>query len=139
MIFFHAIHQKPNHLHLTARNAQTARWLAVIWAGIILVLSATPGQSLPRIDWLWQPDKWVHAGIYGILSALIWLSIASSATSPRSRWWWPIGLATLYGGLLEIGQFAFFPNRYFEVWDIVANFIGACVAAWLCERIINYN
>jgi VanZ family protein len=106
---------------------------------VIFALSAAPGSSLPRLNWIWQPDKWAHFFVYGVLSTLIWLSFASTASPRHRRRGWPVVIATSYGVLLEVGQFAFFPNRYFEVWDIVANFSGACLAAWLCERIINYN
>lgn len=36
-----------------------------------------------------------------------------------------VGLCSVYGLFMEILQFTFFPGRYFEVLDIIANIIGS--------------
>jgi len=40
--------------------------------------------------------------------------------------------------VMEVVQYAFFPDRYFEFWDIVANIIGA-LAALLLLKLINHS
>ncbi|MEM1216266.1 MAG: VanZ family protein [Bacteroidota bacterium] len=107
------------------------RLLTVGWMVMIFVLSTMPGKQLPRVDWLSSPDKWAHAFVYGVLTIGLYLSLTG-------RWQGLIGagfIASLYGAGLEIVQYAFFPGRYFEVSDIVANISGAIVAG----LIWNYN
>lgn len=50
--------------------------LSVVWALLIFGLCATPGQYIPSADWLelLSVDKWVHAGIFLILTALLFVS-----------------------------------------------------------------
>ena len=40
---------------------------------------------------------------------------------------WVFLACTIYGILMEGMQYAFFPGRYFEVLDIIANIIGAII------------
>ncbi len=39
-----------------------------------------------------------------------------------------------YGILMELIQYGFFPNRYFEVQDIIANIIGSLIGLYLYRR-----
>lgn len=101
----------------------------VVWTLAILLLSVAPAEQLPRLDWPLAPDKIGHLVAYGVLAFLLVAALRTNSRHTISR----AGsvaffLAAGYGLLLEMAQFAFFPGRYFEVWDIVANIIGALTA-----------
>lgn len=90
-----------------------------------------PGQQLPSVEWLWSADKWAHAVVYGVLAWLLCRSL--------SRYYppgFPVSgrtfiLAAGYGISLEVIQYLFFPGRYFELGDVIANIFGILVAIFL--------
>jgi len=127
--FFALTHQSEISLHLTHKCRQKSRWLAAGWAIVIFLLSVAPSEQLPDIDWAAAPDKWAHALVYGILAMLIYCSTGHKWAAP--------GLSTAYGIIMEVVQYAFFPGRYFEIWDALANFIGAIAATWIMYKFFN--
>lgn len=98
----------------------------MLWAGAIFYLSIIPGVQLPEIPV--SPDKLGHFVAYGLLTWLIFLGFQK-----QNKWtvgiavWTVVGVS-LYGILLEFVQWAFFPHRFFEVWDMIANITGAFAA-----------
>lgn len=100
---------------------------AMLWAILIFLLSTSVGIQLPkRIIAL---DKLGHLVAYGIFNwLLIRILIANQGVSIKR-----VTLATLvasgYGAIMEFIQWTYFPNRYFEIWDMVANFIGASMSS----------
>ncbi len=98
---------------------------AIFWALLILFLSSGPGIPLPSSWWdLFSPDKVGHAVVYGIFTILLLrgFPVASRCMSKVL-----VSVALLsgaYGIAMEVMQYAFFPGRYFEVLDIIANIIG---------------
>jgi len=101
---------------------------AIIWAMIILFLSASSGVKIPdALSDFKGTDKLGHLVIYAVLSVL---TLAGASKSPRisltkSNELLIVGVCSVYGFLMEILQFACFPGRYFEVFDIIANIIGS--------------
>ncbi|RMF02847.1 MAG: hypothetical protein D6772_02950 [Bacteroidetes bacterium] len=109
------------------------------WAAIIFWLSTAPGEQLPKVEWLMTPDKFGHLGVYAILAALASLSL-HHAGHPFEKWKTGVAMATaLYGIVLEIVQYSFFPGRYFEFWDIVANIIGVFAGMLLVKKFIIHS
>lgn len=114
----------------TTRRAAWVYWLpAVVWAGVIFVLSSQP--------WLPGPpggltDKHGHAVTYGLLALLVLFGWT------RARWRLVTGsgavlaatVATLYGASDEWHQ-SFVPGRTAEVGDLLADALGAAGAAGL--------
>jgi VanZ family protein len=90
---------------------------AMLWLGIITWLSTAPSIQLPSFSLL-SADKLAHAACYALLTLLLlW------AGPPR---WWLMPLcASLYGAFMEWVQATFFPSRFFEYDDMLANAIGA--------------
>jgi len=76
-------------------------------------------------------DKLVHAGLYGVLAALVALGMRASgrAYAPARLLLWPIAFSVLYGISDELHQ-AFVPGREFDPWDALANFAGAALAMY---------
>lgn len=99
---------------------------ATACAVFILYLSITPGIQLPDVGI--SADKIGHLGAYGLLTWLVlWGLKQDHQLNGKSMVWTVLG-TSLYGILLEFVQWAFFPHRYFEVWDMVANITGACTS-----------
>lgn len=107
---------------------------AFLWALVILMLSVTPGQELPDINF-WEFDKFAHIGVYGLLVLLFgaWLTRRGQfrPSDPRyQRAVLAIGIPALFGVIIEVVQGSLIPQRYFDVLDIMANIIGS-VSGWI--------
>lgn len=99
--------------------------LAFFWLLAITWLSTRGGISLPGFS-LIATDKLAHACSYGLLVWLILLSAKHRSTSLFVGVW---AFASLYGAFMEWIQYSYFPNRFFEVDDMLANAIGAALSA----------
>lgn len=115
-------------MHLAQRSSLIYFGLTLVWSIIIFVLSTLPGEQLPEVKWLLAPDKFGHAGVYGVLAVGIFYSLRSYHQAGSNDYYWSLLLAAGYGVTMEWVQYGFFPDRYFEFWDIVANIIGAFTA-----------
>lgn len=70
-------------------------------------------------------DKLAHAGVYCVFTGLLgWGFYRRDAISWRNAVL-SAGISALYGLGIEGVQYAFFPHRFFELWDIIANIIGS--------------
>ena len=114
-------HQKGMGKHLTKRSSLVYPIATLVWAIVIVILSTMPGQQLPQIDWLMTPDKFGHAFVYGVLAVGLYQSFYGAWKTPIFAGLWASG----YGITMELVQYGFFPGRYFELWDIVANISGS--------------
>jgi VanZ family protein len=95
--------------------------LPFIWFLAITWLSTKGGVSLPGFS-LIGTDKLAHAAAYALLS---WL-LAYAYQSRKFVILRNISVFSfVYGAFMEFVQYTFFPNRYFEVDDMLANGIGA--------------
>lgn len=95
----------------------------LLCATVIFWLSVSSGIQLPKS--VFSSDKLGHLAAYGLLNLLVIRALSkNNALSPKTATLAVLS-ATGYGVALEFVQLLFFPNRYFEVWDMVANFTGA--------------
>jgi len=102
------------------------KWIALGWASLILLLSVIPGEDLPSITF-WEIDKIVHAIFYCVLSFAAILAIKKQYPQLPLRYtciMYGVGLCILYGLCIEIVQGAFLESRSFDLYDLVANFMG---------------
>ena len=106
------------------------------WALIIFILCATPGQYIPSASWLelLSFDKWVHAGIFFVLSSLHLITAAKNKKG-RALLLAGIALCITYGGLLEVMQAKCFSNRSADWQDFVANSVGCLMALAVSRRL----
>ncbi len=114
-------------MHLPFRKETLIRFApAIIWAVVIFALSISAGVQIPKaLAKLGTPDKVAHAAAYFVL-ALLWIqAFYTSQQSFLKSVIWGVGVSISFGILMEIIQFCFFPHRYFEFLDIVANIIGS--------------
>ena len=109
--------------------------LATSVTGVVVYLSTGGGLQLPQ-SFAWQGlDKAQHLAAYATLGVLWSYAFGcgdGAGSVPWQRLW---GALFALGALLEVFQWAFFPNRYFEVADMLANGIGAGIGTLGFNRI----
>lgn len=98
--------------------------VATYCTGLFWLSSNASPEEMP--DLFPGQDKVVHAVLYAGLAAVVsfWLRRPEGTASGRMLFWFPILFACLYGISDEIHQF-FVPTRSADVWDWVADTVGA--------------
>lgn len=96
-----------------------------------------PGRYLPEGGWLalLKIDKVIHASMFFVLGVFIILS-SSRLRNPLNTALFFLGLAVVYGFLLELGQALAFSGRSMETMDFVANTIGILLALCFYRTVI---
>ena len=109
--------------------------LSVLWAILIFVLCATPGQYLPSEKWLELIafDKFVHATIFFILLSLGFLKAFKHHQS-SFVFVMSFIFAFFYGAILEFMQANYFSNRSADFYDIAANTAGSVIAVLVFKK-----
>lgn len=109
-------------------KTRTRLALAVFWLILIVFVTLTPGEQLPKSPDIIGFDKLVHFGMFMVLT-LLWLSVY-----PQDRG--GISLAKIVTNYLVFGiVFAIFveymqhyiPGRSFDYGDMAANLTGGTV------------
>ena len=103
---------------------------AIIWGLIIAYLSGNPGIQLPPSFWDFLAiDKIGHLIFYGIFTCLIAYGFYQKENQQMGKLMLIIALiiSSFYGIGMELMQYLFFPNRYFEILDIIANISGSLI------------
>ncbi|MCC6411710.1 MAG: VanZ family protein [Saprospiraceae bacterium] len=106
--------------------------LPFFWLVTLTVMSVMPSLPAPEFK-LVAPDKLVHAFVYGVL---VWLGLrAFRRYRPGNALTLMQGFgmftfASAWGAMMEYIQGAYFPGRFFEFDDMIANTAGAAMA-WL--------
>ncbi len=121
-------------MHIPPRT--TIIGITILWTVIIFTLCTLPGDAIPNPHLnIPNIDKFVHGGLFFIASLLLIFPLIHYSHLPRWKSYLVACLYTVvYGGLIEILQYYFF-NRSGEVYDLLADFIGAVVAC-LCYPMI---
>jgi VanZ family protein len=98
------------------------KWGAPIcWTLGIFYGCSLPGKNLPKLHLFDHIDKVVHF-IFFFVFALLWHNVF---IQKNKSIWWSICIGILYGIAIEIYQKYCVLGRSFDVWDIVADAIGA--------------
>ena len=112
--------------------------LAIVWMGIIFLLSGTPDLTPP----ISGPgfDKVYHAGAFGLLAILFLAAMQPDAQAgyrlPQA--FLAILLAGAYGLADEWHQ-SFVPTRMPDRWDVVADITGAMAGALIVVAVVRYR
>lgn len=105
-------------------------WIAAAagWLIVCTVLLCMPGSAFPQSSWLDSIpffDKWVHIGLFALLSFLICkMAIALGHTGKKISVLIAL-MCFVYGVLMEFVQHYWIPYRSFDVWDMLADGVGA--------------
>lgn len=99
---------------------------------IILYLSLVNLNNNETLKELLFPysDKIAHFGIYAIFSFLMF-----SEYNKKRKQWLPLSISIFYGILMEFLQFSFTTYRSLEIFDMLANTIGAFAAWYIYKKI----
>lgn len=116
------------------RKERILAWTpAVLYMALIWTLSSFSSVNVP-IESMPFSDKGAHFVEYGGLGLL--LAHACIRTWPARRgfrtWLMTVILTTAWGALDEIHQ-AFVPGRNSDIFDLIADFLGACIGATFCH------
>ncbi len=109
-------------------SSKIYRVLASLWILVISYLSlgrisvSEKGVSIQNLD------KLAHFLMYFGLTYLLLKSF------PQISKWWIFGFAALFGFLMEYAQLKFTDYRNFDMYDLIANIIGALVCTLLLKR-----
>jgi VanZ family protein len=103
---------------------------ARLWTIFILILMAIPGNMLPHEEKTFIPnlDKLVHATLFGSFVFLwsIYYAIRKDRNNHSdSRFVLILIIACLYGVATELMQKYIIPNRDYDIFDILADSVGA--------------
>lgn len=115
---------------------------AILWSLVILFLSTMGGINLPPSWWDYiSVDKVGHLVVYGLFTLLLVLGFTQNRTLPlaNNNRNIALGISIIYGIGMEVVQYTFFPGRFFEIPDIIANIIGSILGLYLYKRFFNKN
>lgn len=104
--------------------------IAVLWLVISTILLCLPGSAFPESSWTdYIPffDKWVHIGMFAILTFLLCMAASAWGYSSARTFAILALLSFAYGVLMEFVQHYWIPFRSFDVWDMVADGAGAAL------------
>jgi VanZ family protein len=112
----------------------------IIWFFLVLILIALPQQNIPEVDdWYHQIyiDKWIHAGIFGVLAFLFMWPFLKSASDSNKKVFFIIALlASIWGYLTECIQI-FVPGRSYDLLDWLADSTGVLIVLLFILRKIS--
>src|SRR6266487_1570311 len=103
---------------------------ALVWLIITFTLMVMPASDIPQapiFDIIYF-DKWVHIGMFGILTLLWSYPFLRSATASRNLFTSIAICAILYGIFMEFVQKFFTSDRSFDYFDILADTVGCLLA-----------
>ncbi len=106
----------------------------ILWLLIIFIESSFPADAYPKIDVL-GADKIVHLGVYGLLAALIYISMIHQEKYPylvKNVFIITVVFCAAYGASDEFHQY-FVPNRDCSFWDWLSDFAGAVIMVLLIK------
>ena len=103
--------------------------LGILWAILILILYGLPGQDFPDLSF-WEMlsfDKFIHAFMFAVLVLLLIVGFKKQYSYKKLRYnsmKVSVGVAFIYGSLLEFFQEILFIERYSDWFDFIANTAG---------------
>lgn len=112
---------------------------AILWFLLVLVLICLPGQEFPAMDgwsvWLEKIffDKWVHAGIFGVMMLLFALPFKSAdlQEAKKKSIYLLIALLICIWGLVTECIQLYVPFRSFDLLDWAADSLGTVIALYV--------
>lgn len=121
-------------------NISTKKFIpGIAWFFILLFLMCLPGSDVPSVGWLDKIyfDKWVHIGVFALLVTLFCWPFYRSDYSNQQRIILFIKIAiaaSIWGIATEFIQKFFVPGREFDIYDWIADTVGAVIAYWFCRK-----
>lgn len=114
--------------------------IAIGWFLFTLLLFLLPGSEFPKpIPWMQivHFDKWVHAGIFGLMTWLFLQPlrfVSLTAASKRRRIVFIISVLCIWGLMIEVIQDRWIPFRSFEWEDWLSDMAGVFIGLFIFYR-----
>jgi aminopeptidase YwaD len=107
------------------------RWpgpLTLLWVAVMLVLTLTPAQEMPRTPaWKFLSfDTAAHAGVFAVLAGLAWLWARQQLRLRHPASLVLVGCVA-FGALIEVLQYTMQLGRHAEWTDLLSDSIGAAL------------
>ena len=116
-------------------------WPSILWAAFIFVICMMPHRHIPNIV-IPHLDKIVHTAVYCVLAMMMyagWLWQTAFQALHVRTFIKVLIVCAAYGMLIEIMQGLFTADRSFELWDELADTVGALLglyaAQWLYPKL----
>jgi VanZ family protein len=115
---------------------------ALLLTIFIFILMALPGNMLPKEEKTFIPnlDKLIHATLFGSF-VFLWCIYYSTRKEKNnhatSRYVLILIIACLYGVATELMQKYLIPNRDYDIYDIMADSVGALLGYIFVRLIVN--
>ena len=96
-----------------------------------------PGKDLPSVS-IWEADKLVHFIVYVLLAVLMYYGWHKQ---PQILWLKKntvlkiLVITSAYGFAVEVMQEIFTADRHFDLFDALANAIGAIAGSLACVKL----
>ena len=111
----------------------------IAWFFVTLILLCLPGKDLPDTDWWLDKiyfDKWVHTGLFGLLTLLFTAPVFGSPLPLKRKWTYVVIIAfgvCTWGITSECIQYAFIEGRTFDLYDWMADSFGTLLAIFVSK------
>jgi VanZ family protein len=109
---------------------------AIVWALLIFTASSIPGTRIPNLP-LFRVDKLLHAGIFLVFGILVERAFRNQTAFPllaRRSGMAALVCAVAYGLSDETHQL-FVPGRSSELFDLLADAVGAIIGIFLAVQV----
>ena len=110
---------------------------SILWAAFILVICLMPGRNVPVVRIL-HFDKVVHVSIYIVFAVVTYYGWKRQITCRALHGHAALKiiiLLALYGLAVEVMQETLTTDRHFDLYDALANGIGAVIGAFAGKAI----
>jgi hypothetical protein len=113
---------------------------AIAWLIITTVLLVLPGPDIPEVSFLdlIYFDKWVHAGLFGIMTFLFGFPFIKNGTATKKLLIYIAIVCAFYGIAMEYVQKYIAFERDFDYFDMVADTAG-CLIGYFAAVILKYR
>lgn len=119
-------------------------WAALLWAAFILLVCSLPGYDLPNLNF-WDIDyidKLEHLVVFAILGFLMVYGFRrryEKMLLTKKMLWMFILISAAFGGFTEILQGLFFPTRFADLVDFIADSLGGVLGTILGNLYFKYK
>ncbi len=105
-------------------------FISLFWATLILLLCFIPGNALPKTPAIPYLDKFIHLGLYFILSVFLIpvFDFSHHKYISKAAPFIIILITCFYGGIIEIAQEKWFINRSGDIVDFYSDLAGGLLA-----------
>ena len=113
---------------------------ALIWAMIILLIIAIPGDYIPKAHGVWElisPDKILHLGMFAPLSFFIAWGIFKDQNTRVATFIISLAFGIIYAITTELLQYYIINGRNGNIYDAIADVIGVIIGLLLFHKIVN--